>query len=200
MLQSGSAPTCDTRRRPGRPVPRMVSVVADVYASIADADPALVERIAEVLELRAGDPNSRPCARPTSAMSASPTGPGCWRWAAAPGQSPGPWPPGQGWPRSPGSTRHRPSWPPPGRLQRPRPLAGAGGERAQLSLPWPDRDRPARGTLVRTPTARSVVRVGILIPSRYVTLGRDLVAVSSCQPSGHLRGASAARAVSWWRR
>jgi ubiquinone/menaquinone biosynthesis C-methylase UbiE len=37
----------------------MVSVVADVYASIADADPALVERIAEVLELRAGDPQQQ---------------------------------------------------------------------------------------------------------------------------------------------
>jgi hypothetical protein len=34
----------------------MVSVVADVYAAIADADPALVARIAEVLELRAADP------------------------------------------------------------------------------------------------------------------------------------------------
>jgi ubiquinone/menaquinone biosynthesis C-methylase UbiE len=34
----------------------MVSVMADVYASITDADPALVARIAEVLELRAADP------------------------------------------------------------------------------------------------------------------------------------------------
>jgi Methyltransferase domain len=34
----------------------MVRVVADVYAAITDADPALVARIAEVLELRAADP------------------------------------------------------------------------------------------------------------------------------------------------
>jgi ubiquinone/menaquinone biosynthesis C-methylase UbiE len=34
----------------------MVSVVADVYAAITDADPAMVERIAEILELRAADP------------------------------------------------------------------------------------------------------------------------------------------------
>ena len=31
-------------------------MVADVYAAITDADPALVARIAEVLELRAADP------------------------------------------------------------------------------------------------------------------------------------------------
>jgi ubiquinone/menaquinone biosynthesis C-methylase UbiE len=34
----------------------MVSVMADVYAAITDADPVLVARIAEVLELRAADP------------------------------------------------------------------------------------------------------------------------------------------------
>jgi SAM-dependent methyltransferase len=37
----------------------MVSVVADVYAAITDADPALVARIAEVLELRAADPQQQ---------------------------------------------------------------------------------------------------------------------------------------------
>jgi ubiquinone/menaquinone biosynthesis C-methylase UbiE len=36
-----------------------VSVVTDVYAAITDADPALVARIAEVLELRAADPQQQ---------------------------------------------------------------------------------------------------------------------------------------------
>jgi hypothetical protein len=40
----------------------MVSAVADVYAAITNADPALVARIAEVLELRAANPSNRQCA------------------------------------------------------------------------------------------------------------------------------------------
>jgi SAM-dependent methyltransferase len=37
----------------------MVRVVADVYAAITDADPTLVAQIAEVLELRAADPQQQ---------------------------------------------------------------------------------------------------------------------------------------------
>ena len=36
-----------------------MSLVADVYATITEADPALVSRIAEVLELRAADPQQQ---------------------------------------------------------------------------------------------------------------------------------------------
>jgi hypothetical protein len=46
--------------------------MADVYATITDADPALVAQIAEVLELRAADPSRPPCAVPTWATSPSP--------------------------------------------------------------------------------------------------------------------------------
>jgi hypothetical protein len=113
----------------------MVSVVADVYASIADADPALVERIAEVLELRAGDPQQQAMRQAYLGDVGFPDGARVLEVGCGTGPV----------------TRTLAAWPPPGRLQRPRPLAGAGGERAQLSLPWPDRDRPARGTLVRTP-------------------------------------------------
>jgi hypothetical protein len=41
-----------------RPGERRVQV-PDVYATITDADPALVSQIAEVLELRAADPQQR---------------------------------------------------------------------------------------------------------------------------------------------
>jgi ubiquinone/menaquinone biosynthesis C-methylase UbiE len=52
----------------------MVSVVADVYAAIADADPALVARIAEVLELRAADPQQQAMRRAYLADIAFPEG------------------------------------------------------------------------------------------------------------------------------
>jgi ubiquinone/menaquinone biosynthesis C-methylase UbiE len=51
-----------------------VSVVADVYATITDADPALVARIAEVLELRAADPQQQAMRRAYLADIAFPQG------------------------------------------------------------------------------------------------------------------------------
>jgi hypothetical protein len=56
----------------------------DVYATIADADPALVNRIAEVLELRAADPQQQAMRQAYLRDIAFPKAPGCWRWAGAP--------------------------------------------------------------------------------------------------------------------
>ena len=49
-------------------------MVADVYATITDADPALVARIAEVLELRAADPQQQAMRRAYLADIAFPQG------------------------------------------------------------------------------------------------------------------------------
>ena len=69
--------------------------MADVYATIKEVDPAIQERLAGILELRAADPQQRAMLNPISPRSTSRERRG--RSKSVAGQDPSPvcWPAGQ---------------------------------------------------------------------------------------------------------
>ena len=118
--------------------------MADVYATITDADPALVTQIAQILELRAADPQQAAMRQTYLGDIAFPDGArvlevGCGTGAVTRELA--------GWPsvpRSSASTPPPPSWPTPADTTRP---PRCGSWRATPLAQFPDRRQRCRSWL-----------------------------------------------------
>lgn len=110
--------------------------MADVYATITDADPALVTQIAQILELRAADPQQAAMRQTYLGDIAFPDGARVLEVAVAPARSPASSPAGRAWPRSSASTPPPPSWPTPADTTRP-PRCGSWRATPLAPVPGP---------------------------------------------------------------